>query len=309
MDGARSISSVLHHRLQQLALPELAGHDVTWTQRTPASAPAVAHELAAALDDRARALGEQLAVDPEPWLARQLGVLAPGASPALREEYARRAAAAAAYREAAGITDPDQAVVTPPAPPQPRTRRHAPGHHPRPGNTRRNRHHPRHDPRRARSPHPRGRTRPGQRPARRVPPAAAHRPGRSRRLAAIRRRRHPHDHTQAANAKALAGQLAAERQQLEAANARYEQWSAVTSSTRETAAKAKAELERRGLARKPGEPPQRQTVNEPEAGNAIELSTEREHQVAATTDEPQLPEQKPQPELTPQQRLRGRPGA
>ena len=101
---------MLHDRLQRISLPQLAGHDVTWAQRTPASAPAVAHELAAALDDRARALGEQMAANPEPWLARQLGVLAPDASPALREEYARRAGAAAAYREAAGITDPDQAV-------------------------------------------------------------------------------------------------------------------------------------------------------------------------------------------------------
>ena len=92
---------------------------MTWAQRTPASAPAVAHELAAGLDDRARALGDQLAADPEPWLARHLGVLSPGASPALREEYARRAGAAAAYREAAGITDPQQAVITRPAPGQP----------------------------------------------------------------------------------------------------------------------------------------------------------------------------------------------
>ena len=90
MDGARSISSVLHGRLQQLKLPDL-GHDVTWGQRTPADAPAVAHELAAGLDHRARVLGEQLAASPEPWLARQLGVLAPHASPLLREDYARRA--------------------------------------------------------------------------------------------------------------------------------------------------------------------------------------------------------------------------
>ena len=34
-----------------------------------------------------------------------------------------------------------------------------------------------------------------------------------------------HDHAEAANAKTLAGQLAAERQHLEAADARYEQWS------------------------------------------------------------------------------------
>jgi hypothetical protein len=110
MDGARSIASVLHGRLQRLALPQVARHDLTWAQRTPASAPAVAHELAAALDARACALGDQLTASPEPWLARHLGVLAPDASPALREEYARRAAASAAYREAAGITDPQQAV-------------------------------------------------------------------------------------------------------------------------------------------------------------------------------------------------------
>ena len=110
IDRARSISSVLHFRLQQLALPQLAAHDVTWAQRTPASAAAVARELAAGLDDRVRALGERMAASPQPWLARQLGVIAPDASPALREEYTRRAGLAAAYREAAGITHPDQAV-------------------------------------------------------------------------------------------------------------------------------------------------------------------------------------------------------
>ena len=113
MDRARSITSVLHHRLQQLVLPDLR-QDVTWAQRTPASAPPLAHELAAALDDRARALGERLAATPEPWLARHLGVLAPTASPALRAEYIRRAGTATAYREAAGITHPDQTVAPEP---------------------------------------------------------------------------------------------------------------------------------------------------------------------------------------------------
>jgi Transcription factor WhiB len=47
---------------------------------------------------------------PEPWLTRHPGVLAPAASPALRAEYTRRAGTAAAYREAAGITDPSRAV-------------------------------------------------------------------------------------------------------------------------------------------------------------------------------------------------------
>ena len=108
MDGARSIASVLHGRLQRLALPQPGGHEVTWAQRTPASAPAAARELAAALDDRARALGEQMAVSPEPWLARQLGVVAPAASPALREEYARRAGLAAATAKPPESPTPDK---------------------------------------------------------------------------------------------------------------------------------------------------------------------------------------------------------
>ena len=63
MDGARSISSVLHGRLQQLHLPD-QGHEVTWSQRTPATAPEVAHELAAGLDDRIRELGERMIAQP-----------------------------------------------------------------------------------------------------------------------------------------------------------------------------------------------------------------------------------------------------
>ena len=111
MDHARSIISILHHRLQQLALPGQR-HNTAWPSappRVPASAPPVAHELAAALDDRARALGERLAASLEPWLGRHLGILAPNAPLALREEYTRRADAAA-YREAAGITHPDETV-------------------------------------------------------------------------------------------------------------------------------------------------------------------------------------------------------
>ncbi len=46
MVSARSISSVLHGRLQHLQLPDL-GHDVTWAQRTPGNTPQIAHELAA----------------------------------------------------------------------------------------------------------------------------------------------------------------------------------------------------------------------------------------------------------------------
>lgn len=110
LDGARSISSVLHGRLQRVTLPADPGHDATWSQRTPQHAPGIAQELAAGLDDRIRELGERMIEHPPTWLLKHLGVLAPGASPALREDYARRAGIAAGYREAAGITDPDRAI-------------------------------------------------------------------------------------------------------------------------------------------------------------------------------------------------------
>ena len=96
MDGAWSVSSVLHGRLQQLALPQFSGHDVTWAQRTPDSAPAIVHELAAGLDERPARSGNVWPSAPEPGLARHLGILSPQASPVLREEYVRRAAAATA---------------------------------------------------------------------------------------------------------------------------------------------------------------------------------------------------------------------
>ena len=246
MDRARSITSVLHHRLQRLALPDLR-HDATWAQRTPATAPPLAHQLAAALDDRARSLGEHLAASPEPWLGRHLGVLAPGASPALRAEYIRRAGTAAAYREAAGVTNPDQAVSLVPHRGNPelgamRTAVLAALEIRDEADILRGLN--------------RGeleaRTRQAERARASAPPDVS----RQLRLtaqaeadawqqsadAATR-----HDQAGAANAAILAGQLTAGRRELEAGNACYEKWSAATASTRETAAKAQAELERRGI--------------------------------------------------------------
>jgi len=132
-----------------------------------------------------------MATSPEPWLARQLGVLAPDASPALREEYARRAGAAAAYREAAGIIDPQRAVSPDPHlnNPELETMRQATIN--RAGDTRRSKHHAQPEPRRTRSANPGRRTRPSQRSAEREQPVPAHRAGRSRRAPAIRRRRSP----------------------------------------------------------------------------------------------------------------------
>ena len=112
LDGARSIASVLHSRLEGLALDPQ--HDTTWAQRTPEGAPQLARDLAEGLDERVRELGVRQAEKPEPWLTRHLGHLETNASPALRAEYERRAGIAASYREAAGITDPDRAIAPDP---------------------------------------------------------------------------------------------------------------------------------------------------------------------------------------------------
>jgi hypothetical protein len=306
LDGARSICSVLHGRLQQLQLPDL-GYGVTWAQRTPKDAPAVAHELAAGLDARARSLGEQLAATPEPWLAGQLGVLAPHASPLLREDYARRAAAAAAYREAARITDPKQAI--------------APGPHR--GNPELD--HLRQAAIRALEIHDdtenlRGmthgeleaRTLDGDRTLASAPPdvslqlrltAQAEADAWQQSAAAEIR----HDPAGSAGATALAWHMAARREQLEAANARYETWATSTSGRREAAGKARAELERRGLAQQAAR--RRQAEPEGEAQTmvewwrqleadlaAVDRAIERKHQAAAAAGQPWPPQRTAQAE-------------
>jgi hypothetical protein len=287
MDQARSITSVLHYRLQRLALPDLR-HDTTWAQRTPATAPPAARQLAAALDDRARVLGEHMAASPEPWLARHLGVLAPGASPALRAEYTRRAGAAAAYREAAGITDPDQAVSPEPhrGNPELEAMRQTVLAALEIGDE---------------ADIIRGldrceleaRALQGERARAAAPPDVSSRlrvtaqaEADARQQAADAHTRH--DHTAGDGATALAGQLAADRQRLEAANARYEQWSGDTHAARDTAGKAAAELQRRGHTQPGSEPPLRPD-NQPQqmAGSWQQLEADDRVVNCADAREPQ----------------------
>jgi hypothetical protein len=307
MDSARSIASVLHGRLQHLALPHVNGHDVTWTQRTPANAPLVAHELATALDDRTRALGDRLFSEPEPWLARQLGIPSPDASPTLHEEYIRRAGAAAAYREAAGITNPEQAVSLDPHLASPELE------------------HLRDITIRALEIRDeadiiRGLTR-GELEAQVAAAERAHAaapPDVSRQLrltAQAEADAHgqpaaaeaDHDHAAAASARALAEAMGAERQRLEAATARYEQWSATTSGTRQTGGKARAELHRRGPAQRQERQGQAEPDQEPQSligwwrqfeadCAAADRAIQREHQAAIAEGKPWPPDRKPQSE-------------
>ena len=120
--------------------------------------------------------------------------------------------------------------------------------------------------------------------------------------------------------KALARHMAAQRKQLEAANARYETWAADTSSSREAAGKARAELERRGLAQQaagqrqpePGREPQTMVEwwRQLEADlAAVDRAIEREHQAAIAAGKPWPPERNPQPEAEPVPEPESSPGA
>ena len=295
MDGARSISGVLHGRLQQLQLPG-QGQEVTWSQRTPAAAPEVAHELAAGLDGRIRELGERMIAQPQPWLLRHLGMLAPDASPALRKEYARRAGIAASYRGAAGITDPEQAVS-----PEP------------------HRDNPELDVMRLSTMKAleitedsyQAMTR-GELEARILDGEHAQASAPADVSSQLRVTAQAeadawqqsadaeaaHDQPAAAAAKALASQMTAEKTRLEALNAAYEGWADKSKSIREAAGKAKSELGRRGQAQ-PQERPQTMAGwwRQLDADlDAVDRALGRERQAAIAAGKPWPPEKTAQAE-------------
>jgi hypothetical protein len=119
-------------------------------------------------------------------------------------------------------------------------------------------------------------------------------------------RRDPAD---SACATALARQMAARREELEAANARYETWAAATVSRREAAGKASAELQRRELAQqiagqRPAEPEDGpQTLMEWwrqfEADlAAVDRAIEREQQAAIAAGQPWPPRRTAHAETT-----------
>jgi hypothetical protein len=108
LDGARSVAAVLHGRLGKEP-PPARGRTRTWAERAPRDAPDHALEAARRLDARQAELGRQLAARPPEWALNAWGVPPAGAG-LLREDWQRRAGVVASYREAAGITDPAQAI-------------------------------------------------------------------------------------------------------------------------------------------------------------------------------------------------------
>ena len=108
LDGARSVAAVLHGRLDKEPAPA-RGQTRTWAERAPRNAPDQALEAARRLDARQAELGRQLAARPPEWALNAWGV-PPARAGALRQDWDCRAAIVASYREAAGITDPAQAI-------------------------------------------------------------------------------------------------------------------------------------------------------------------------------------------------------
>jgi hypothetical protein len=249
LDGARSISAVLHGRLARIQKPQSTPS--TWAQRTPENAPQLAHEAAKAIDNRIAALGMRYAEKPEPWLTSQLGAFPINGSALEQQDYLHRAGSAAAYREAAGIDDPHQAVSLTPHTADPVRERM------RQDTITQLEIRDEEQLYRAMS---RGELETRQRQAQRAYAAGPKDVSAelkdtalaeaAQRQAAAEAEAQGDDAT--ANAlHSLAGLLRTQKAALEVDHARHENWSAETAEVREEGAKARAELVRRGQAAEP----------------------------------------------------------
>ena len=247
LDGARSIASVLHGRLQQRHPARPGPRPRRGRSAHPRTRPQVAHELAAGLDDRIRELGQRMIATPAAVAAQAPRHPRPGrlarAARGLRPPRRNRRRLPGSSRD----HRPRPGRLPRTAPRQPRTRRHAastiqaldiPTKPPMPRMNRGELEAQILDGERAQAAAPPDVT--GQ--LRLTAQAEADAWQQSADAAAA------HDRSAAANARALARQMAAEKTRLEAMNAAYEAWSGRTSATRETAAQAKAELGRQAHA-------------------------------------------------------------
>ena len=103
--------------------------------------------------------------------------------------------------------------------------------------------------------------------------------------------------------------MAARREQLQAANARYEKWAADTGSSREAAGKASAELQRRELAQQTAGQRHAEPEDEPQTAAewwrqleadlaAVDRALEREQQAAIAAGHPWPPKRTAQAQTT-----------
>jgi hypothetical protein len=113
MEGARSIAAVLHGRLEK-ADPPARGETQTFAERVPGGAAPEISDGYQSADARQAEIGREMAARAEEWAVRAWGV-PPAEAGVLRDDWERRAGIAGSYREAAGITDPKQAIGPVPA--------------------------------------------------------------------------------------------------------------------------------------------------------------------------------------------------
>ncbi|MFD1965336.1 MobF family relaxase [Pseudonocardia alni] len=118
LTGARTVSNVLYSRIRDGHRFDPVGQ--SWTDWTPRVEDkewaAYLSALAEAADDRARSLGVGLADAPQPWAAAAFGEVPDDAG--ARAAWADTVGRVAAYREARGHDDPDDALGPAPQPGQ-----------------------------------------------------------------------------------------------------------------------------------------------------------------------------------------------
>ena len=111
--GSRSIAAVLHGRAGKEPAPQ-RGMTTGWAERAPRDATPDIEAGARMADARQAELGERVAARPPQWALDAWG-MPPAEAGALRDDWQRRAGLVESYREAAGITDPQQAIGPVPA--------------------------------------------------------------------------------------------------------------------------------------------------------------------------------------------------
>ncbi len=124
LTGARDVARVIDARIRRLLadrVPQLSG---LWTRRVPDMADPQLHryinELAGAMDDRIRRLGEHAVKARPGWVIAALGDVP--ADPPTRAEWQRRAAQLSAYRELYGYNSETDAIGPEPGKTSPESR-------------------------------------------------------------------------------------------------------------------------------------------------------------------------------------------
>ena len=113
LTGLRSIAAGLHGRAGKEPAPP-RGATVRWSERLPRRRSADIDAGGAMLDARQTALGERLAANPPEWARERWGDPR-GKAGAELADWVKLASIVESYREAAGITAPDQAIGPVPA--------------------------------------------------------------------------------------------------------------------------------------------------------------------------------------------------